>query len=68
MAAEIERTTLSPAEYMDLTYLAKNIELDVGISFFIQEDVDDFNEEELKEFDFYKVLARIIKFWTNRKA
>ena len=51
---EIEKVYLSPSKILELTQYAKNKNLKVGISFFIKEDVLDFNEF-IEEFDFYKI-------------
>lgn len=51
---EIKKVYLSPSKILKLTKYAKVKGLKVGISFFIKEDVLDFNEF-IEEFDFYKI-------------
>lgn len=51
---EIKKVYLSPPKILELTKYAKDKGLKVGISFFIKEDVLDFNER-ISEFDFYKI-------------
>jgi sialic acid synthase SpsE/sugar phosphate isomerase/epimerase len=53
--AEVFRNHLSPKEISELAGFAKKIGLEVGISFFIEEDFDDFTELEHELFDFYKI-------------
>ena len=51
---EIKKVYLSPPKIFELTKYAKDKGLKVGISFFIKEDILDFNEF-IEEFDFYKI-------------
>ena len=51
---EIKKVYLSPPKILELKKYAKDKGLKVGISFFIKEDVLDFNEF-IEEFDFYKI-------------
>ena len=51
---EIKKVYLSPPKILELTKYAKFKGLKVGISFFIKEDILDFNEF-IEEFDFYKI-------------
>jgi sialic acid synthase SpsE/sugar phosphate isomerase/epimerase len=53
--AEVMRNHLSPKEISELAGFAKKIGLEVGISFFIVEDFDDFTELQHELFDFYKI-------------
>lgn len=52
--SEIRRNFLGPNFILDLTSFAKSLDLLVGISFFILEDLDDFGSN-LDLFDFFKV-------------
>lgn len=51
---EINRNYLSPKKLCDLTDYAKKLDLEVGISFFDEQDILDFSDE-IKIFDFFKV-------------
>jgi len=54
LSKEINRNYLSPNEIVELSIFAKNINLDVGISFFDEKDVFDFGKD-LEIFDFFKI-------------
>lgn len=53
--AEVFRNFLSPKDICELAFLAHSRGLQVGISFFIAEDFDDFSLTQHQLFDFYKV-------------
>jgi N-acetylneuraminate synthase len=62
VSSEIRRNYLGPDLILDLTDFAKSLDLLVGISFFVVEDVADF-DLELKRFDFFKVpSAEMLNF------
>lgn len=48
---EIKKNYLSPSQIIELSDFAKSINIKPGISFFILEDMDDFNYD----FEFYKI-------------
>lgn len=52
--AEVMRNHLSPNEISDLAKFAKGLGLEVGISFFIEEDFYDFTDLQHQLFGFYK--------------
>jgi sialic acid synthase SpsE len=52
LSVEIEKNYLTPEEIFSLTELGRKRKLHVGISFFNEEDVDDFKNFD---FDFYKI-------------
>ena len=53
--AEIKKCSLRPKDYQDLYAEAKQLGLEVGLSFFLTEDLHDFPEEFLLNVDFFKV-------------
>jgi sialic acid synthase SpsE len=52
--AEIRRSYLSPGDLKELCAYGKSLGLEVGVSFFIVEDINDF-EGGVSNFDFFKV-------------
>ncbi len=54
LSKEINRNYLTPDELLELSRYAKNIKLDVGISFFDEKDVVDFGKD-IEIFDFFKI-------------
>lgn len=57
---EIRRSYLSPGDLNELCDYGKSLGLEVGISFFIVEDVNDF-DGRLSNFDFFKVPSPELK-------
>lgn len=51
---EINRNYLSPKKLCELTNYAKKLHLEVGISFFDEQDLLDFSDD-IKVFDFFKI-------------
>ena len=56
--SEILRTSLPPEAYDQLINHAKSQGLDVGLSFFIDEDILDFDDTPLNKVDFFKVPSQ----------
>ena len=54
LSKEINRSYLSPDELLELSIFAKNLNLEVGISFFDEKDILDFGTD-IKVFDFFKI-------------
>ena len=54
LSKEIIRNYLSPDQLFDLTTYASDLGLEVGISFFEKEDIQDFGNK-IKIFDFFKI-------------
>ena len=54
LSKEINRSYLSPDELLELSIFAKNLNLEVGISFFDEKDTLDFGTD-IKVFDFFKI-------------
>jgi len=54
LSKEINRNYLSPNQLIDLSTYAKELELEVGISFFDKKDIQDF-DREIRIFDFFKI-------------
>lgn len=54
LKAELRRTHLSPSALSEIASHARSFGMQVGISFFVAEDVEDF-PENAAPFDFYKV-------------
>lgn len=54
LSKEIIRNYLSPDQLIDLTKYASDLGLEVGISFFEKEDIQDFGNK-IKIFDFFKI-------------
>jgi sialic acid synthase SpsE/sugar phosphate isomerase/epimerase len=54
LSKEINRSYLSPEELLELSIFAKNLNLEVGISFFDEKDILDFGTD-IKVFDFFKI-------------
>jgi N-acetylneuraminate synthase len=54
LSDHINKSYLSPSQILELTTYAKGLGLIVGISFFIESDIQDFSTE-IKKFDFFKV-------------
>ena len=54
LSKEINRSYLSPDELLELSKFAKNLNLEVGISFFDEEDMLDFGSD-ICVFDFFKI-------------
>tara|TARA_B100000886_G_scaffold307078_1_gene239864 strand:+ start:13692 stop:15530 length:1839 start_codon:yes stop_codon:yes gene_type:complete len=64
LKSEINRCYLTPEEIIDLSKLSrKKYKLKVGISFFIEEDLDDFKDLE-NNFDFFKIPS--VEFTNNK--
>jgi len=55
LAREIKKCSLSPEHYQNLTSYAKTLSLDVGLSFFLDQDIYDFEESFLSGLDFFKI-------------
>ena len=54
LSKEINRNYLSPNEIIELCKFAKSLDLDVGISFFNKNDIEDF-ASDIDIFDFFKI-------------
>lgn len=51
---EIKRAYITPVSILKLCEIAKNLNLKVGISFFLSQDINDFGDS-IRFFDFFKV-------------
>jgi N-acetylneuraminate synthase len=58
--AEIRRSYLGPTDLNELCVYGRSLGLEVGISFFIEEDINDF-EGSLSNYDFFKVPSPELK-------